>query len=99
MTLADEEEAPLAPKKKGVRLAGKAAKTRKRGAVGTLMLMLRAYWGSLFDPSYSPFPKKKRSNVHGVYDADGGVGAPARPHIASAGAGVPTSLGGGGGGG
>ena len=61
-------------------------------------LMTRAYWGSLFDPAYSPFPKKKKSNIHGVYDDDVS-NAPARPHIASAGAGVPTSFGSAGGGG
>ena len=99
MKLADE---PLAPKKKGkskVKLAAKAAKkTKKRGAIGTATLMTRAYWGSLFDPAYSPFPKKKKSNIHGVYDDDVSK-SPARPHIASAGAGVPTSFGSAGGGG
>ena len=68
MKLADE---PLAPKKKAkskVKLAAKAKKAKKRGAIGTATLMTRAYWGSLFDPAYSPFPKKKKSNIHGVYD-------------------------------
>ena len=86
MKLADE---PLAPKKKSkskVKLAAKATKkAKKRGAIGTATLMTRAYWGSLFDPAYSPFPKKKKSNIHGVYDDDVS-NAPARPHIASAGA-------------
>ena len=96
--LADE---PLAPKKKAkskVKLAAKAKKAKKRGAIGTATLMTRAYWGSLFDPAYSPFPKKKKSNIHGVYDDDVS-NSPARPHIASAGAGVPTSFGSAGGGG
>merc|ERR1719198_442937 len=96
--LADE---PLAPKKKSkskVKLAAKAKKAKKRGAIGTATLMTRAYWGSLFDPAYSPFPKKKKSNIHGVYDDDVS-NSPARPHIASAGAGVPTSFGSAGGGG
>ena len=39
---------------------------RLRGGV-RLVLMARAYWGSLFDPAFS-FSKKKKSNVHGVYD-------------------------------
>ena len=80
MKLADE---PLAPKKKAkskVKLAAKAKKAKKRGAIGTATLMTRAYWGSLFDPAYSPFPKKKKSNIHGVYDDDVS-NAPARPHI------------------
>lgn len=60
--------------------------------------MVRAYWGSLFDPSYElPGAKKpKKSNVHGIFDNAGG---PARPHIAQAGADVPTSFGSAGGGG
>ena len=98
MKLADE---PLAPKKKAkskVKLAAKAKKAKKRGAIGTATLMTRAYWGSLFDPAYSPFPKKKKSNIHGVYDDDVS-NSPARPHIASAGAGVPPSFGSAGGGG
>ena len=98
MKLADE---PLAPKKKSkskVKLAAKAKKAKKRGAIGTATLMTKAYWGSLFDPAYSPFPKKKKSNIHGVYDDDVS-NSPARPHIASAGAGVPTSFGSAGGGG
>lgn len=96
MALADE---PLAPKKKSkVKLSKTAKKTGKRGVVGTGVLMTKAYWGSLFDPAYSPFPKKKKSNIHGVYDDDVS-NAPSRPHIASAGAGVPTSFGSAGGGG
>lgn len=96
--------------------------------------MVRAYWGSLFDPSREagvdetyrrktsdarerdvergrigqtrnirrryvlPGTKtKKKSNVHGIYDDN--QGGPARPHIAAAGADVPTSFGSAGGGG
>ena len=67
MKLADE---PLAPKKKAkskVKLAAKAKKAKKRGAIGTATLMTRAYWGSLFDPAYSPFPKKKNPKLQAVF--------------------------------
>ena len=77
-------------------LEGKLAARKKRGAFGTLVLMVRAFWGSLLDPSYT-LVKTKKSNVHSIYD--NGAGGPARPHIASAGADVPTSFGASGGGG
>ena len=64
-------------------LEGKLAARKKRGAFGTLVLMVRAFWGSLLDPSYT-LVKTKKSNVHSIYD--NGAGGPARPHIASAGA-------------
>ena len=72
------------------------ASRKKRGPFGTLTLMVRAFFGSLFDPSYS-IVKTKKSNVHGIYD--NGAGGRAKPHIAGAGADVPTSFGSAGGGG
>ena len=90
----------LAPKVKKARLSkemeAKLAGRKKRGAFGPFVLMVRAFFGSLVDPSYS-LVKTKRSNVHGIYD--NGAGGPSRQHIASAGADVPTSFGSSGGGG
>jgi len=58
--------------------------------------MIKAFFGSLFDPNYSVAPKKKLANVHGIYD-DKDQTRSARPHIGHSD--VPTSFGTGGGGG
>ena len=80
---------PAAPVKKVPR----AAKVAKRGPLSTMVLMVKAFFGSLFDPKYSLAPKKM-SNVHGIYD-DSDHSRPARPHIGASDG--PTSFGTGGG--
>ena len=83
MKLADE---PLAPKKKTkskVKLAAKAKKAKKRGAIGTATLMMRAYWGS---PSTRPTRRspRRRSRTSTASTTTTSRTPPARPHIASA---------------
>jgi len=70
----------------------KKLKPRRRGTLATLAYMLRAFFGSLFDPSYGQ-KAARQANVHGVFD--GRAPGPTREHIGSSD--VPTSFGGGGG--
>jgi len=86
--------APVPTKKPRVpeKLARKLS-PRRRSALSTLVLMVKAFFGSLFDPNYTLAPKKQ-ANVHTVYDnADQTRGA--RSHIGASD--VPTSFGSGGG--
>jgi len=85
----------------------KKLKPRRRGTLATLAYMLRAFFGSLFDPSYGYVSHTsvndsanecrqkaaRQANVHGVFD--GRAPGPTREHIGSSD--VPTSFGGGGG--